>query len=242
MLSKEFLREAPQTNPATGEPYTAAERDAEYEKTKAQGAENLQGIKDFGSKISQGVQNFFKPAAPAPAAPAPAAPASNPEAELDPAIMRARFDQEAAERAKPPAATPLPVRPGQQTSGTFGQQFKSARDQGLKTFSYQGKSYSTAMKGETPAPAAAKPAAAPAPATAKPAAPAPATPVQPRPAAPAPAAAKPLPAPQTGAAGQAARAASGQKPAPVLDRKSQSAVMESQEINRMRFLAGLSKD
>ena len=140
------------------------------------------------------VKAFAEPAA-------AVAPAHNPEADLDPAIMRARFDQEAAERAKPPAATPPPVRPGQQTSGTFGQQFKSARDQGLKTFSYQGKSYSTAMKGETPA--AAKP-AAPAPAAAKPAAPAPAAPA---PAAPA-------------------------KPA----------VKESQEINRMRFLAGLSKD
>ena len=182
------------------------------------------------------VKAFVQPEAPA----APAAPEHNPEADLDPAIMRARFDQEAAERAKPPAATPLPVRPGQQTSGTFGQQFKSARDQGLKTFSYQGKSYSTAMKGETPVPtAAAKPAAA-APPQSRSAAPAPAAPA---PAAPASApAAKPLPAPQTGAAGQAARAASGQKPAPVLDRKSQSAVMESQEINRMRFLAGLTKD
>jgi hypothetical protein len=183
------------------------------------------------------VKAFAEPAAAAPAA-APAAPAHNPEADLDPAIMRARFDQEAAERAKPPAATPLPVRPGQQTSGTFGQAFKSARDQGLKTFSWQGKSYSTAMKGETPA-APAKSAPAPAAAKSAPAA----AKSAPAPAAPAPApAAKPLPAPQTGAAGQAARAASGQKSAPVLDRKSQSAVMESQEINRMRFLAGLSKD
>ena len=105
------------------------------------------------------VKAFAEPAA-------AVAPAHNPEADLDPAIMRARFDQEAAERAKPPAATPPPVRPGQQTSGTFGQQFKSARDQGLKTFSYQGKSYSTAMKGETPA-------------AAKPAAPAPAAPAKP---------------------------------------------------------------
>ena len=55
MLSKEFLKEAPQVNPATGEAYTAAERDAEYEKTKAQGAKNLQGIKDFGSKIKNAV-------------------------------------------------------------------------------------------------------------------------------------------------------------------------------------------
>ena len=50
------------------------------------------------------------------------------------------------------------------------------------------------------------------------------------------------PAPQTGAAGQAARAASGKAPTQVASRQSQSAVMESQEINRMRFLAGLSKD
>jgi len=112
MLSKEFLREAPQINPATGEPYTPAERDAEYEKNKAQGAKNLQGLKDFGSKVGQGVKNFFgygdkapapAPAAPAPAAPAPAAPAHNPEADLDPAIMRARYDQEAAARKAAPA-------------------------------------------------------------------------------------------------------------------------------------------
>jgi peptidoglycan hydrolase-like protein with peptidoglycan-binding domain len=54
-----------------------------------------------------------------------------------------------------------------------------------------------------------------------------------------------LPAPQTGAAGQAARAAAraaGQVATPVSTRQSQSAVMESQEITRMRFLAGLSKD
>ena len=124
MLSKEFLKEAPGINPATGDPYTPAERDAEYEKTKAQGAKNLQGIKDFGSKISQGVKNFFKPAAPVtsmddsddvnarefvPPAAAPAAPASNPEAELDPAIMRARYDQEAAARKAAPAdAAPPP--------------------------------------------------------------------------------------------------------------------------------------
>ena len=109
MLSKEFLKEAPGINPATGDPYTPAERDAEYEKTKAQGAKNLQGIKDFGSKISQGVQNFFKPAAAAPAAAAPAAAAPNPEAELDPAIMRARYDQEAAARKAAPAdAAPPP--------------------------------------------------------------------------------------------------------------------------------------
>ena len=139
---------------------------------------------------------------PEPAPAAPAAPESNPEAELDPAIMKARFDQEAAARANPPAATPLPVRPGQQTSGTFGQAFKSARDQGLKTFSYQGKSYSTAMKGA--APAAAKPAA------------------------PATTAAKPAAAPVT----TAAKPAAPVKPT----------VKESREINRMRFLAGLSKD
>ena len=124
MLSKEFLKEAPRINPATGDPYTAAERDAEYEKTKAQGQKNLQGIKDFGSKIGQGVKNFFKPAAPVtsmddsddfyarefvPPAAAPAAPASNPEAELDPAIMRARYDQEAAARKAAPAdAAPPP--------------------------------------------------------------------------------------------------------------------------------------
>ena len=124
MLSKEFLKEAPQINPATGDPYTAAERDAEYEKNKAQGQKNLQGIKDFGSKIGQGVKNFFKPAAPVtsmddsddfyarefvPPAAAPAAPASNPEAELDPAIMRARYDQEAAARKAAPAdAAPPP--------------------------------------------------------------------------------------------------------------------------------------
>jgi hypothetical protein len=197
------------------------------------------------------VKSFSEPAA---AAPAPAAPESNPEAELDPAIMKSRFDQEAAARAKPPAATPLPVRPGQQTSGTFGQQFKSARDQGLKTFSYQGKSYSTAMKGAAPATTAAKPAAAPATTAADtkaavaatmPAAAKPAAPPQSRSAAPAPASAptaKPLPAPQTGAAGQAARAASGKAPTPVATRQSTAAVMESREINRMRFLAGLSKD
>ena len=124
MLSKEFLKEAPRINPATGDPYTAAERDAEYEKNKAQGQKNLQGIKDFGSKIGQGVKNFFKPAAPVtsmddsddfyarefvPPAAAPAAPASNPEAELDPAIMRARYDQEAAARKAAPAdAAPPP--------------------------------------------------------------------------------------------------------------------------------------
>ena len=75
MLSKEFLNEAPQINPATGEAYTAAERDAEYAKNKAQGEKNLQGLKDFGSKVGQGVKNFFgygdKAPAPAPA-PAPA--------------------------------------------------------------------------------------------------------------------------------------------------------------------------
>jgi len=88
-----------------------------------------------------------------------------------------------------------------------------------------------AMKkqGAAPATAAAKPAAAPATAAAKPAA------------APATAAAK-LPAPQVGAAGQAARAASGKAPTPVAARQSTAAVMESREINRMRFLAGLIKD
>ena len=106
MLSKEFLKEAPQTNPATGEPYTPAERDAEYEKNKAQGAKNLQGLKDFGNKL---LGRTPAPAAPAPAAPAPAAPAANPEAELDPAIMRARYDQEAAARKAAPAdAAPPP--------------------------------------------------------------------------------------------------------------------------------------
>jgi peptidoglycan hydrolase-like protein with peptidoglycan-binding domain len=55
------------------------------------------------------------------------------------------------------------------------------------------------------------------------------------------AAAKP-PAPQTGAAGQAARAASGKAPTQVAARQSTAAVKESQEISRMRFLAGLSKD
>ena len=106
MLSKEFLKEAPQINPATGDPYTPAERDAEYEKTKAQGAKNLQGIKDFGNKL---LGRTPAPAAPAPAAPAPAAPAANPEAELDPAIMRARYDQEAAARKAAPAdAAPPP--------------------------------------------------------------------------------------------------------------------------------------
>jgi hypothetical protein len=162
-----------------------------------------------------------------PAAAAPAAPESNPEAELDPAIMKSRFDQEAAARAKPPAATPLPARPGQQTSGTFGQQFKSARDQGLKTFSYQGKSYSTAMKGAAPAPAAAKPAAAPATTAAKPAA------------APATTAAKPAAAPATTAAKPAVAPA---KPAAKPAAPVKPAVKESQEISRMRFLAGLSKD
>jgi hypothetical protein len=44
-----------------------------------------------------------------PPAAAPAAPASNPEAELDPAIMRARYDQEAAARKAAPAdAAPPP--------------------------------------------------------------------------------------------------------------------------------------
>jgi hypothetical protein len=106
MLSKEFLREAPQINPATGEAYTTAERDAEYAKTQAQGAKNLQGIKDFGNKVGQGVKNFFGYGD---KAPAPAAPASNPEAELDPAIMRARYDQEAAARKAAPAdAAPPP--------------------------------------------------------------------------------------------------------------------------------------
>ena len=62
-----------------------------------------------------------------------------------------------------------------------------------------------------------------------------------KPAAPAKPVAK-LPAPQTGAAGQAARAAAGKAPTQVASRQSQSAVMESQEINRMRFLAGLAKD
>ena len=60
----------------------------------------------------------------------------------------------------------------------------------------------------------------------------------------APPAVKTLPAPQTGAAGQAARAAAraaGQTATPVATRQSQSAVMESQEISRMRFLAGLNK-
>ena len=62
MLSKEFLNEAgQQINPATGDPYTPAERDAEYAKNQAQGQKNLQGIKDFGSKVGQGIQNFFNP-------------------------------------------------------------------------------------------------------------------------------------------------------------------------------------
>jgi hypothetical protein len=182
------------------------------------------------------------------------------------------MSQDPAQRAAAAAAAPLPVRPGQQTSGTFGQQFKSARDQGLKTFSYQGKSYSTAMKGETPA-APAKPAAAPAAnpmsqdpaqrAAAKPAAAS--TPVaaaKPA-AAPATTAAK-LPAPQVGAAGQAARAAqvnaivdkrvqqsadrnvaqSAASGAPVTGGgpKVDRSTFESREINRMRLLAGLNKD
>jgi len=125
MLSKEFLSEAPQINPATGEPYTPAERDAEYEKNKAQGEKNLQGLKDFGNKVGQGVKNWWNgapqtgaaanpmaqdPAQRAQAAASPAAaPESNPEAELDPAIMRARYDQEAAARKAAPAdAAPPP--------------------------------------------------------------------------------------------------------------------------------------
>ena len=128
---------------------------------------------------------------------------------------------------------------------SFGQAFKAARGQGLKTFPWKGGSYSTAQKGEDKAldagiarnaeqranagkpghdeasrpgggvgtaPAAAAPAPAPAAA--------PAAPPQSRSAAPAPAA-----------------AASAAKP--VFNRQSQTAVKESQEINRMRFLAGL---
>ena len=95
------------------------------------------------------------------------------------------------------------------------------------------------------APAPAAPAAS-APAASAPAAPAsassrPTAPAASAPAAPASAPAKPA-APQTGAAGQAARAASGKTPTQGASRQSQSAVVESREINRIRFLAGLSKD
>jgi hypothetical protein len=102
MLSKEFLIEAPPVNPVTGDPYTPAERDAEYAKNQAQGQKNLQGLKDFGNKL------LGRAPAPAPA-PAPAATAHNPEADLDPAIMKARYDQEAAARKAAPAdAAPPP--------------------------------------------------------------------------------------------------------------------------------------
>jgi len=432
MLSKEFLREAPQINPATGDPYTPAERDAEYAKNQAQGAKNLQGLKDFGSKVSQGVQNFFKPAAtpaaaPAPdvaaanpmaqdpaqqAAPAPAqtsTPASepaasgveigapmprpaiqatelpsggmrnaaptamkggygsgadnpslapntqgraepdadaakaaaaadagrqsvkstetnpelksaadkelaqikanaglpaaehNPEAELDSTILKTRQDQEAAARkaaeapAAAPAAEPAPVAaaapapaapaapaPAAGAASMAGsmrstgqpaakpaaksdpavlkqQQDLIAKGAKIKADGIMGPATQAAIKQFSAAPAASgtvaaagggrgfvSPTAADTAATvaaAKPAAPAKPTAVaaaKPA-AAPATAAAK-LPAPQTGAAGQAARAASGKAPTQVAARQSQSAVMESQEINRMRFLAGLIKD
>jgi len=125
---------------------------------------------------------------------------------------------------------------------SFGQAFKAARDQGLPTFPWKGGSYSTAQKGENKAldagiarnaeqrkmagqpgrdeagrpgggQGSAPPAAAAAPPAAPPAAPA----AAPKPPASAPAAAKP---------------AAPAKPV----------AKESQEINRMRFLAGLTKD
>ena len=116
MLSKEFLNE----RGGDRQPET----DAEAAARQANGEKNLQGIKDFGNKVSQGIKNWWNgapqtgaaanpmaqdPAQRAQAAPAPAATDHNPEADLDPAIMKARYDQEAAARkAEPADAAPPP--------------------------------------------------------------------------------------------------------------------------------------
>jgi hypothetical protein len=182
------------------------------------------------------------PAPAAPAAPAPAAgaasmagsmrstgqPAAKPAAKSDPAVLKQQQDL-IAKGAKIKADGIM----GPATQAAIKQFSAAPAASGTVAAAGGGRGFVSPTAADTAATvAAAKPAA-----PAKPTAVAAAKPA----AAPATAAAK-LPAPQTGAAGQAARAASGKAPTQVAARQSQSAVMESQEINRMRFLAGLIKD
>ena len=126
MRSTEFIKEAGQGGP--GRQMT----DAEYAAQQAQGEKNLQGIKNFFAGAPQtggtAVPTARDPAqqagqgAAAPAAPAVAAPAPAPAAA--PAAPAASFTGQSDEfggmeqpAAAPAAATKLPTRPGQQTSG-----------------------------------------------------------------------------------------------------------------------------
>jgi len=200
------------------------------------------------------------PAAPAPAAPAPAAGAASmagsmrstgqpaaaakPAAKSDPAVLKQQQDL-IAKGAKIKADGIM----GPATQAAIKQFSAAPAASGTVASAGGGRGFVSPTAADTAATvAAAKPAAAPAKPTAVAAAKPAAAPAKPtavaaaKPAAaPATAAAK-LPAPQTGAAGQAARAASGKAPTQVAARQSTAAVMESQEINRMRFLAGLTKD
>ena len=209
-------------------------------------------------------------AAPPPAAEVPAAAPPAAAQAAEPAAAAAVVDKDsrvpgqinpadAAKYQPAPAAGPV-----NRDKMSFGQAFADARAKGEKTFSWKKGSYSTAKAGENPAldkgiarnaeqrsmagqpgrdeagkpgggkgSAAAAVAPAPAAVPAAPAASAPATPAS-APAAPAKPAAPPAAAPPRPAA------APGQSPRiPPAATKNQK---ESQEINRMRFLAGLSKD
>ena len=99
-----------------------------------------------GTPVQAGTQKVTPPA-PAPAAePAPAAVAT-PVA--DPAAVQAQpvppaSDPTADNSGAPPAATT------NFDSMSFGTAFKTARNQGLKQFTWKGKPYSTQLAGETP--------------------------------------------------------------------------------------------